>query len=136
MSVMLDWYIPERCLHIVGEGLLSFDDMVEALDAAADVTQNSQSTIHILFDMSRILGFPTDFHYLLGDSGLFDDSKLGWLIFTGNDQIVRYLQSSPILGYDQIRAYTEIDHAITFLHRADLTLPNTPIYNEAISISH
>lgn len=136
MSVTLDWYIPDRCLHIVGDGLLTFEDLEEILEAAYDLTQNSKTTVHLLFDMSRILGFPTDLQYIFEDSDLFEGTQLGWLIFTGNDQLVRYLQSSNILQYDRVRAYTEIDHAIMFLHRTDLTLPNTPAYNDAITVSH
>lgn len=135
MLVKTEWYTPQRIIHQVYSGDISFADMQtghQVVLRLIDEAHHNKDRIHIIINMTARESLSPDLMNLNTLRRLFRfdaySDLVGWILIIQSqpNPIMHFfsLAAAKVTGF-RLRMMPNLDDAHTFLKRADTSLPDS-----------
>lgn len=124
MSFEIDWYIPQRVLHVHVLGEMALKDVEEMAHIASDFMEDGFAPVHILLDDVKGGRPPISLKELKSRLAIVEHPSIGWIVGVGEvDAVARFLIPllMKVMKLKYIRVST-IEEGVGFLSRHDVTL--------------
>ena len=124
MAYHVKWLLENRIVYVLNTGVGTAYDVVNSMSEAIAMMENVPPPVHIIIDGQTETNDISLSDLLTIMRKTPSSPNIGWAVYVSESKMNRFFGSmASQIAKAQTKAFSTLPEAITFLQRADITLP-------------